>query len=119
VSDQTGCPTWAGAIAEATLEAITLVTGNAEEKRDFSGIYHLCATGHTTWAGFAKAIFERICLEPPRIIPISTEEYALPAPRPRYTVLDTTRAEECFAIRMPSWERQLDDCLSSSKIPTN
>lgn len=119
VSDQTGCPTWAGAIAEATLEAITLITGNAEEKRDFSGIYHLCATGHTTWAGFAKAIFERICLEPPRIIPISTEEYALPAPRPRYTVLDTTRAEECFAIRMPSWERQLDDCLSSSKIPTN
>ena len=112
VSDQTGCPTWAGAIAEATLAAISQITGSKEEL-DLSGIYHLCADGHTTWAEFAKAIFERICPEPPRIVPITTEEYCLPAERPRYTVLDTTNIRQRLGIQMASWEQQLDDCLSS------
>lgn len=116
VSDQIGCPTWAGAIAAATLEAVSLIAEKETmgEISNFCGTYHLCAGGETTWAGFAKGIFDRICPDPPRIIPITTADYGLPAERPLYTVLETTLIEERFGIRPGSWESQLDNCLSSA-----
>jgi len=114
VCDQTGCPTWAGAIARSTLDALEYLASAADrDPGHFSGIYHLSAAGQTTWADFAVAIFNRISDRPPRVVPISTEEYGLAAERPRYTVLDNQKIRDRFGIRMASWENQLDDCLAS------
>jgi dTDP-4-dehydrorhamnose reductase len=54
VADQFGAPTYAGHLANATIEAL----GNALKSTQFpSGIYHLANRGETTWHGFATAIF--------------------------------------------------------------
>ena len=50
VDDQIGCPTWTVELANAIVKLI-------EEKSPW-GIYHICGSGHTSWYGFAKEIYE-------------------------------------------------------------
>jgi dTDP-4-dehydrorhamnose reductase len=50
VDDQIGCPTWTVELANGIVKLIT-------EEMPF-GIYHVCGSGHTSWYGFAKKIFE-------------------------------------------------------------
>ena len=55
VQDQFGCPTWSRMIAETTALALKQKLA-AAEPHAFQGIYHLAASGHTSWHGFAEAI---------------------------------------------------------------
>ena len=119
VSDQIGSPTWARMIAEATAQVLAATwrdseSGNLAEK---GGLYHLSAAGLTSWYGFAEAIFavsqaagNRI----PRLKPIATDAYPLPAKRPGYSVLDSRALTETFGISLPPWQHQLRLCLASA-----
>jgi dTDP-4-dehydrorhamnose reductase len=98
VDDQVGCPTYVGHLAEATREIVGLPFG----------IRHAVADGECTWAEFAQAIFEEAKLEC-RVVPISTEELARPAPRPAYSVL---RSEKPETPRLPHWREGLRECLA-------
>lgn len=79
VNDQTGSPTYAADLADFL---IRLVATNSY------GIYHASNAGQCTWYEFARAIFEE-ALASVRALPCRTEEYPRPAPRPRYSVLDS------------------------------
>ncbi len=113
VRDQVGCPTWARMIAEATAHAIRRVM-SAKDRAIYSGIYHLAASGKTSWHGFATLIVElmpeteRKCRE---VEAITTAEYPTPAKRPAYSVLDCTKLEQTFGLRLPDWERSLRQVL--------
>jgi dTDP-4-dehydrorhamnose reductase len=113
VQDQVGCPTWARMIAEAAAHAIRQVLA-AKERAIYSGIYHLAASGTTSWHGFATRIVElmpeteRKCRE---VEAITTAEYPTPAKRPAYSVLDCTKLEQTFGLRLPDWERSLRQVL--------
>lgn len=113
VDDQTGCPTWAGWIADATTEMLTTILDRDDPAGD-SGVYHLSSAGSTTWCGFARAIFERFG-KSVRVDPIATEDYPTKAERPRYSVLDTQRVQQRFGLRVPSWQEQLDACTRHAK----
>jgi dTDP-4-dehydrorhamnose reductase len=82
-----------------------------------SGIYHLSAAGQTTWAGFARAIFERAAARPgfraPRVVPIATADYPTPARRPRYSVLSHRKFASAFGFEPDPWEAQLDACFAA------
>lgn len=112
VNDQTGAPTWARAIADMTAQLLTN-RRNADDPR--YGLYHLTAAGAVTWHGFAQAILAEaehvMGMKPPRLIPITTQEYPLPAPRPANSRLDTTRLTEAFGIRPPTWQDMLVHCI--------
>ncbi len=54
VADQTGVPNWARAIAGAT--ATLIAARRAPASADHAGLYHLSASGRTTWYDFARAI---------------------------------------------------------------
>lgn len=117
VSDQVGAPTWSRLLAEGTAAILaSLRVGRAWEiPREARGIYHLTAGGETSWHGFAEAI---LAADPDRgaqrarcVIPVTTEEYPTPAPRPRYSVLATERAEREFGVALPHWTEQLRLCL--------
>ncbi|MDW8468761.1 MAG: dTDP-4-dehydrorhamnose reductase [Burkholderiales bacterium] len=95
VDDQTGVPTSAAFLAEATMRA--LAAGG-------EGLYHLAPTGATTWYGFACAIVERLGLEV-AVTPIRTEDYPTAARRPRYSVLDATRARSAFRLPADDWRQ--------------
>ena len=98
VADQRGSPTYVGHLAVATRELLARP----------EGVWHLAAEGECTWADFAEAIFEEAGVRC-RVVPITTEEFGAPAPRPMYSVL---RSERPNAPRLPHWREGLRECLA-------
>ena len=76
---------------------------------DKGGLYHLTAAGQTSWFGFASEIVKHI-EKPPRVTPITTAEYPLPAPRPRYSVMSNAKLARVFGVRLPDWRASLVLC---------
>ncbi len=105
VDDQIGVPTWAGWLAEATAAIGERLL--ASDDSSLRGLYHLAGTGQTSWYGFAKAIFAQFERGDVSVEPVPTSEYPTPAPRPAYTVLDSTRVRETFGLSVPTWTAQL------------
>lgn len=112
VDDQTGAPTWAQAIAEMTVQ---LLSARGTEADPRYGLYHMTAAGAVTWFGFAQAILEEaeksLEIKPPRLIPISTAQYPLPARRPGNSRLDTGQLATTFGIRPAHWRDMLSQCF--------
>ena len=113
VHDQIGCPTWSRLIAETTALALKQVLAAAHPEA-FTGVYHLAASGQTSWHGFAQAI---INLMPPEgkkcatIDPITTADYPLPAKRPAFSVLSCEKLHRTFGLRLPAWDESLRQVL--------
>jgi dTDP-4-dehydrorhamnose reductase len=109
VRDQFGCPTWSRLIAETTTLALrqSLL---AKDPSEFKGLYHLAASGQTTWHGFADAIIRLMPAEGKKcksIEGITTAEYPLPAKRPAYSVLSCEKLKATFGLQLPDWEESL------------
>ncbi len=120
VDDQVGTPTWSRFIAEASAHILGPWIAGSDDPAPLSGLYHLTASGETTWHGFAKAILE---LDPnpqeqivEELIPIPAQDYPTPARRPGYSVLDTTRLQRVARLQMPHWRDLLPLALTSSCI---
>lgn len=108
VDDQLGAPTGAELIADVTAHTLCKVGQDSS----LEGLYHLAATGETSWHGFATLIAESlqeqgitIQATPERIVTISTAEWRTPAQRPLNSRLDTSRLESTFGLSMPPWQR--------------
>jgi dTDP-4-dehydrorhamnose reductase len=118
VDDQVGTPTWSRMIAESTAQ---ILSQNRKDLIDFfhsnSGIYHLTATGQTSWHNFAKAIFaydpNRSEHKLKKLVAIPSQQYPTPAKRPAYSLLDTQKVSRTFGIVLPCWQRTLELVLSS------
>lgn len=110
VDDQIGAPTWAVTIADATA-AIIRDAGEPSQLAALSGIYHLCAGGHTSWFGFAQAIFAHASVQrKPKLRPITTAEYPTPAKRPSNSMLNTDKFRHTFGD-LPAWDDALQTCM--------
>ena len=112
VADQTGVPNWSRTLAEAVARA---VDGGLPALADRAGLYHLSSKGNATWFDFARAIVGDAAK--PRVVPIATADYPLPARRPAYAVLDTTRFEAAFGFALPDWRDAFARCLASAPEP--
>lgn len=77
VNDQEGSPTYVNDLTDTILQLM--------QKND--GIYHISNSGSCTRHEFARAIFEEAGVNPDLVLPITTEEYKVLAPRPQYSVL--------------------------------
>jgi len=115
VDDQTGAPTWSRMLAEATAQILSDDYNALTAKR---GIYHMTASGSTTWYGFSKAIIEldpnlkeQVCKY---VRPILSAEYPTPARRPAYSVLSNAKLKAAFEVALPGWEQGLNLALSTS-----
>ncbi len=95
VDDQVGCPTWTVDLAFGIINII-------KEKKPY-GIYHVCGSGHTSWYGFAKKIFE-LCGYEVNLKPCSTSEYPCPAKRPANSVMENNNICQ-------NWETALKEYL--------
>ncbi|MFC5461610.1 dTDP-4-dehydrorhamnose reductase [Massilia niabensis] len=108
VDDQHGAPTWSRTIADTT--ALLLAQAKQDDWSDsHSGIYHLSARGQTTWCGFTRAIVENASLDC-RIVPITSAEYPMAAPRPGNSVMSAAKLTEQLAV-LPDWRKALDLCM--------
>jgi dTDP-4-dehydrorhamnose reductase len=80
VYDEVGTPTYTPDLAEGISQLI---------ETDYYGIYHLTNSGSCSWCEFARYIFE-IAGKDVKVIPVTASEFARPAPRPSYSVLDNS-----------------------------
>jgi dTDP-4-dehydrorhamnose reductase len=105
VSDQMGAPTPAGALGSATSTLLRkLGVPNLPGTR---GTYHLTTAGNTSWHGFAKEIARlesRDLPNPPRIVPIPSDQYPSVARRPRNSCLSNEKLLRTFGVELPRWE---------------
>lgn len=114
VDDQVGAPTSARLIADVTAQ---LLGGAQLERRRGSftpAILHLCASGETSWHGFAQAIFDGWrgldgdgALKVRELAPIPSTAYPTPAARPRNSRLDCARIRDRFGLHLPHWRAGL------------
>jgi dTDP-4-dehydrorhamnose reductase len=114
VADQHGAPTSAELIADVTALALHGIRDNDR----LAGTYHLTASGSTTWHGFAQHVLELaqghgmvLKAGPEQVHPIATEDYPLPAARPKNSRLDTTRLRQGFDIHLPDWRQHVGRLL--------
>jgi dTDP-4-dehydrorhamnose reductase len=113
VNDQTGCPTYADLVADASVRMLAGMVTDGNVRAERCGLYHLTCQGATTWWGFAQRIIELAGFgERVRVLPITTADYPTPAKRPAYSVLSNAKLERVFGIRLPDWEEGLKRCLA-------
>ncbi|KVE10768.1 dTDP-4-dehydrorhamnose reductase [Burkholderia vietnamiensis] len=114
VADQIGAPTWSGTIAVLTGHILARYCGDQSDTRDWwrehAGVYHLTNGGETSWHGFAKAIFARAGVDV-AVHSITSEQYPVPAARPRNSRLSGDKLFRVFGLRAPQWEESLARCL--------
>ena len=118
VDDQVGAPTWARAIAEMTAQL--LAVGMKSRADPHYGLYHLAASGAVTWFCFARAILasaeKTLGITAPKLVPIATADYPLPARRPINSRLDTSRLTKTFGIMPEPWQQMLERCMQEKSL---
>lgn len=118
VADQIGAPTSARLIADTTILCLQQALKEKHESVFSSDLYHLTASGKTSWHGFTEEIVKLAsnCPEVPLTIQsikaIPTSDYPTPAIRPMNSQLELTKLEEAFAIKMPDWKVSLSMCMA-------
>ena len=96
VRDQEGAPTYTLFLARAILDLAA---------QDVRGIVHYRNREPVSWYAFASEIAglwsgtRRI----PEVVPVTTDEFPRPAPRPAFSVLDVSRFEETIGRRVEPW----------------
>ena len=104
VNDQIGSPTYAKDLASVIVQIC--------EREGFeSGVYHYSNRGEISWYDFAQAIVE-IGGVKCRVTPCTTAEYGALAPRPAYSVLDTTKICKALRCDIPDWRDSLVECIN-------
>jgi dTDP-4-dehydrorhamnose reductase len=114
VIDQIGAPTWAKDLALAIAHLAPQLSP------DTAGTYHYTNSGVCSWYDFAVTIIEEaramgFPLQVQRVIPITTEEYPLPAPRPAFSVLSLKKTSALLGDHPPHWLQSLRKMLSELK----
>lgn len=111
VADQCGAPTGASLIADVTAQVLRKILLEKENTFFPHGIYHLTAAGNTTWHQYARFVVQEaidlgatLQITPEKILPISTEQYPVPAPRPANSRLETNKLQQTFDLHLPPWQ---------------
>ena len=78
VTDEIGTPTYTLDLAQAIAELI---------ETEYYGIYHITNSDYCSWFDFANYIFEVKDIDV-NVVPVTAEEFARPASRPHYSVLN-------------------------------
>jgi dTDP-4-dehydrorhamnose reductase len=102
VDDQRGCPTAAVEVARAVRSMVAaMAVGHGRW-----GTFHFCGWPAVSRFAFAEAIFAARG-GGPRLRPITTEAYPLPARRPANSALDCGKVLAAYGIAQPDWRTSL------------
>lgn len=119
VADQQGAPTSTDLIVQATCAALAAWQhAGITQRAAMQGTHHLVASGHTSWHGFASAIFDKarargLIPHAPKVLPIATADYPTPAKRPAWSVLDNQGFQQRFDYALADWQEGLDHVLDT------
>jgi dTDP-4-dehydrorhamnose reductase len=115
IHDQVGAPTSAAMLADCTAHALCQAMSSPE----LTGLYHLAASGQTTWHDYATFVIKHAQamgkeLLATEIKPITTSEYPTAAERPLNSKLDTTKFCNSFNLVLPEWQQGVIRMLHES-----
>ena len=117
INDQHGAPTGADLIADVTAHAMCRVLNT--QNITFSGVYHLVASGETTWHGYASHVIaqaksQRLELgwQVGEIAAVPTTAFPTPAARPLNSRLCNTKLQQAFGLVLPPWQQGVDRMLA-------
>jgi dTDP-4-dehydrorhamnose reductase len=120
VADQVGSPTAADLIADTTALCLqTWMLADAERRKRLDGLYHLVASGETSWYDYARHVIEfarargvPLKVAGDAVKPIATSAYPTPAQRPANSRLDVSKIETAFGLKMPDWKVHMNRVLN-------
>ncbi len=122
VADQYGAPTGAELIADVTAHIIRQILQTPNDRHP-AGTYHLAAAGQTSWHGYAQFVLDQACkrgivldVQPSQVARLRTEEYPLPARRPRNSRLNLAKLEKVFNLKMPPWQQGVQRMLDEIQL---
>jgi len=118
IDDQVGAPTGADLLADVTAHALRHVLRHPQD----AGLYHLAASGETSWHGYAKYVIAQaekapnaIKMVAKSVDAVATGAFPTPARRPHNSRLDTTKLQSTFDLTLPPWQsgvaRMLEEVL--------
>lgn len=111
VDDQLGAPTSAELVADVSALAIAAYRRGTLA----AGVYHLSASGHTSWCGLARHVVARarhnaaaLKVAQEGIVAITAADYPLPAARPQNSRMDCSALSDALGLQMPNWAIHVD-----------
>jgi dTDP-4-dehydrorhamnose reductase len=114
IDDQWGAPTGAELLADVTAHAIRQAMAQPQD----AGLYHLAASGETTWNGYAKHVIAQAKRTQPAIKIVATEIACVPSsafPEPvkrlHNSRLNTGKLQATFGLSLPAWQQGVDRML--------
>ena len=115
IDDQFGAPTGAQLIADFTAHAIRQALAKPQD----AGLYHLAASGETTWNGYAQDVIAQARRAQPAIKIVAIEvacvptgAFPMPAWRPHNSRLNTAKLQATFGLVLPAWQQGLSRMLA-------
>lgn len=106
IGDQYGAPTGAELLADCTAIAI-------RQQSEQYGVFHLVASGETTWFDYANFIFD-IAREKGELLTVKevknvpTSAYPTPAKRPTNSRLSNLKFQQTFNVTLPHWQQGVE-----------
>jgi len=117
IDDQHGAPTGADLIADVTAHAMRRVLNT--QNISLGGVYHLVASGETTWHGYANHVIAQAKAIKPdapwrtnQIEPVPTRAFPTPATRPLNSRLCTQKLQQTFGLVLPPWQQGVNRMLA-------
>jgi dTDP-4-dehydrorhamnose reductase len=106
INDQFGAPTGAELIADVTAQALRQCLRQPTD----AGLYHLAASGETTWHGYANQVLalarltgSAINIKATEVAPVPTSAFPTAARRPLNSRLATQKLQSTFGLVLPHW----------------
>ena len=129
INDQFGAPTGADLIADVTAHAIRQVglqirmandaANDPDGAASLSGIYHLVASGVTTWFDYANHVLGLDVqggfapgLAVKEVAPVPSTAFVTTAKRPHNSRLSTAKLQQAFGLTLPAWQQGVNRMLA-------
>ncbi len=111
VKDQSGSPTFTKYLAKALHALLDKAVSQKETKKAIGfGVYHVSNTGKVSWYDYAIKVLSLVKTKT-KVIPITSEDLARPAPRPRMSVMNNSKFVTFTGYKMPDWDIALREYL--------
>jgi len=121
INDQFGAPTGADLIADVTAHAVRQVLQPGADAQALAGIYHLVASGCTTWFAYANHVIAQaqkiqpaLKIKATEVKPVPTSAFPTPATRPHNSRLDTGKLQTTFGLTLPDWQLGVNRMLAET-----
>ncbi len=110
VRDQSGSPTYTKYLAKALHALLDKACLQEPAGAGAFGIYHVSNTGKVSWYDYARKILA-LAGARTKVLPITSEDLARPARRPRMSVMDNSKFVKFTGYKMPVWNIALREYL--------